>query len=242
MEVLIERHDGWAELILNRPERRNAITGPVATALAAGLRSLDEDDEVQVVLLAGAGGAFCSGLDLKEFNAEPEPAWLPEFGASWRAVHVALFESTTPIIGALERFAINGGAALALACDLLVAGEQSFLQIGEVRQGMGAPYNLAWLALRHPEAVGSRLALLGERFAGGELAALGIAQWVVPDEQVLARARELARSIAEFPPGASRRIKATLTSLSRDTAEAWFDRASGRGRGIGRLKPRAVDR
>jgi enoyl-CoA hydratase/carnithine racemase len=242
MDVEIERHEGWAQLMLNRPERRNAIVGPLASELAAAIRTLDDDEEVQAILLCGAGGAFCSGLDLKEFNADPEPEWLADFGTAWRSVHVALFECATPIVGALERFAINGGAALALACDLLIVGEDSYLQIGEVRQGMGAPYNLAWLALRHPEAVGLRLSLIGDRVPGPALVDLGVAYDCVADEEVLHHATALSAAIADYPPGAARRIKATMAGLSRGDATEWFERATGRGTSAGRMKPRAVDR
>ena len=71
-------HDGWAELVLNRPERRNAIDGDLGMALAGALRALDTDDAVRVILLRGAEGAFCSGLDLKAFRADPPPEWLPK--------------------------------------------------------------------------------------------------------------------------------------------------------------------
>jgi enoyl-CoA hydratase/carnithine racemase len=242
MHVEVERHERWARLTLNRPERRNAITGPLASELAAAIRALDEDEEVQTILLCGAGGAFCSGLDLKEFNADPEPEWLADFGAAWRATHIALFECVTPIVGALERFAINGGAALALACDLLVVGEDSYLQIGEVRQGMGAPYNLAWLALRHPETVGLRLSLIGDRVPGPALLELGVAYSCVPDAEVMQHAMSLSAAIADYPPGAARRIKTVLTGFSRGDASEWFERATGRDTGAGRMKPRAVDR
>lgn len=242
MDIEVERHNGWAKLMLNRPERRNAIVGPMATELATAIRALDEDEDVQTILLCGAGGAFCSGLDLKEFNADPEPEWLADFGAAWRSTHIALFECVTPIVGALERFAINGGASLALACDLLVVGEDSYLQIGEVRQGMGAPYNLAWLALRHPETVGLRLSLIGDRVPGSALLELGVAYSCVPDDDVLQHAMALSAAIADYPPGAARRIKAGLTGLSRGDAGEWFDQATGHDTGVGRMKPRAVDR
>ena len=80
-EVLCHRHDGWAELVLNRPERRNAIDGLLADALLAHLTSLRADESVRALVLRGEGGALCSGLDLKAFNAEPPPEWLPRFAA-----------------------------------------------------------------------------------------------------------------------------------------------------------------
>jgi len=143
----------WGEVILNRPERKNAIVGPLGRGLAAGIAMLDADPEVQAIVLGGAGGSFCSGLDLAAFNDSPEPEWLPDFQGIWRSAHRALFDCATPVIGAMERYAINGGAALAIACDYLIVGEEAFLQVGEVQIGMAAPYNMAWLNLRHSEAV-----------------------------------------------------------------------------------------
>ena len=187
-------HDGWAELVLNRPERRNAIDGDLAMALEGELRALDTDDAVRAILLRGAQGAFCSGLDTKAFNVDPPPEWLPKFNVIWRAAHTALYDCGKPIVA----------AALALAADLLIAGETAFLQVGEVRQAMAAPFNIAWLRLRHPESVAAKLALTGRRFTGPELAAMGVAYACVPDEEVLPRARELAAELASYPAGRQR--------------------------------------
>ena len=89
--VKIEQHTGWAEVILSRPERKNAIIGPMGQELASALDQLANADQVNLVLLRGEGGAFCSGLDLKAFNADPRPAWLDQFPALWRGAHRALF-------------------------------------------------------------------------------------------------------------------------------------------------------
>jgi enoyl-CoA hydratase/carnithine racemase len=227
--VLIKRRSGWAEVVLSRPERKNAITGPLGIALAAALHELADDTGVHLVLLRGAGGAFCSGLDLGEFNAEPAPAWLGDFQQIWRGAHRALFQFPKPIVGALERYAINGGAALAIACDLLVAGEQAFLQVGEVKLGMAAPYNLAWLGLRHAEAVNAEIALLGERLTGPELLRLGVAQRCVADAAVLDEARALCERLAGYPAGALARIKTGLRARLEEGADAWFDRFTTAG-------------
>ena len=231
-------HGQWAEVVLNRPARRNAIDGPLGEALAGAIERADDDDGIQAILLRGADGAFCSGLDLKAFNAEPPPDWIPRFSAIWRAAHKAIYECGKPIVAALERFAINGGAALALAADILVAGETAFLQVGEVKQGMAAPYNMAWLRLRHSESAAAQLTMTGRRFPGSELAAMGIAYAAVADDQVVAAARQLVEELAAYPKGALARIKTLLRAYNNIPADDWFDQAT-RHAGA-RVRPRAV--
>lgn len=225
-EVESYPRDGWAEVVLNRPQRRNAIDGPLGEHLCDALAQADADDGVQAVLLRGAEGAFCSGLDLKSFNASPRPDWLARFGDIWRRTHRAIHQCRKPIVAALERYAINGGAALALAADLLVVGKTAFLQVGEVKMGLTAPYNMAWLRLRHSENVAAQLALTGRRFTGVELGRLGIAYDVVEDDAVVARASALAVELASYPAGAGQRIKATLRAYNDASADDWFDRAT----------------
>jgi enoyl-CoA hydratase/carnithine racemase len=221
--VLLNRHDGWAEIVLNRPDRRNAIDGALADGLLAALQQAQADPALRALVLCGAGGALCSGLDLKAFGASPPPPWVAGFGARWRAVHVALAATRQVLLVALERYAINGGAALALAGDVLVCGRGAYLTVGEIRIGMAAPNNLAWLVLRHSEAVAARVALLGERLDADTLLRLGIATEVVDDQAVLARCRERAAEIGAWPADAVLRIKSTLRAASlRTTPADWF--------------------
>jgi enoyl-CoA hydratase len=224
--VLVDRPlDRVARVLLNRPERRNALTGPLADRLGDVIDELNGDDSVSVIAIGGAGGAFCSGLDLTEFNLDPQPDWVADFSARWRRVHRALFDSDRIVVGALERAAVNGGAALALACDFLVAGERAFVQVGEIQQGMAAPMNTAWLRLRHSEAVAARVALLGDRIPGPELVRLGLAHVSVPDERVWEATLELAGRLATHDPAGARRIKVAIRRTGVDeTAEEWFQR------------------
>jgi len=224
--VLLERpSQRVAHVVLNRPERRNALIGPLVERLAETIEGLNREDDLNVIVIRGAGDAFCSGLDLKEFGADPQPAWVPTFGDSWRRVHRAIFDSPCIVVGALQRAAVNGGAALALACDFLVAGNTAFLQVGEIQQGMAAPMNMAWLRLRFDEATSARIALLGDRIAGPDLVALGVAFSSVPDDEVLAAVDELVDRLAAHEPTGVRRIKASLrrTGVS-ESAEEWFAR------------------
>ena len=235
--------DRVAHVVLNRPERRNALIGPLAVELADAIETLNADDDVSVLVVHGAGGAFCSGLDLKEFAADPPAPWVAEFGEMWQRVHRALFDSAKVVVGGLERAAVNGGAALALACDLLVAGESAFLQVGEVQQGMPAPMNMAWLRLRHTEATAARIALLGDRIAGPELLRLGVAFASVADDAVIEAADELAGRLAAHDPSGIRRIKVSLRrTVVAESAHEWFARPLNADPLAGvRLQPRSAE-
>ncbi|MEM7249999.1 MAG: enoyl-CoA hydratase/isomerase family protein [Pseudomonadota bacterium] len=241
MTVELIRHERWAEIILNRPERKNAITGPLGEALADALEAVSADDTINAVLFRGQGGAFCSGLDLDAFNADPKPSWMDAWPTIWRRAHRALYQCDKPIIAALERYAINGGAALILASDIVVTGEGAFLQVGEVKLGMAAPYNMAWLALRFSESVSAQLAILGERVYGPELHRLGIATQCVQDDNVLARATDIAKQLGEYPPAAPARIKRTVRGYSggRNDIDAWFDQAMTLSQGGAKPPPKA---
>jgi enoyl-CoA hydratase/carnithine racemase len=206
--------DGVAIIELNRPHRKNALIPPMLDELAATVDSAGADPDVHVVLLCGAGGSFCSGLDLKEYNADPPPPWSAAAGESIRAAHTALGACPHPVVVALERYAINGGAAFALAGDLIVAGRTAWLQIAEVRLGMNAPMNLAWLVARYPMSTVLQILLTGDRLDGPDLHRHGIAYEVVDDESVRTRAEELATSIAAFPAGAAQRMKASAWRLA----------------------------
>ncbi|MEM9407855.1 MAG: enoyl-CoA hydratase/isomerase family protein [Acidobacteriota bacterium] len=196
--VLVERHGRRLELVLNRPERKNSLVGPLVESLRDAVRDASRDDAVGSILLRGAGGAFCSGLDLKAFSADPEPDWKARFSESWLDLHVALFESPKPVVGALERYAIAGGSGLALACDLLVVGDGAYLHVAEAQVGIPAPMNVAWLQMRVGIAATMELYLLADRVSGRRLQQLGLAVSSVSDDAVLEEARRCADRIADL--------------------------------------------
>lgn len=205
--------DGVATVELNRPARRNAIIPPMLDALAAAVDAASADESVNAVLLCGAGGAFCSGLDLDAYNSDPPPPWMATGGQSTSAAHTALAHCPVPIVLALERYAINGGAAYALAADLIVAGETAWLQVGEMIQGLPAPMNLAWLTTKYPESVAGRIVFSGSRIPGPELHVMGVAHQVVADDQVREQAGALAARIGASPAGTSRAVKSAMREL-----------------------------
>ncbi len=208
--VLIEIENGVGELVLNRPHRRNALIGPLVAELHAGLDELSRTGACRAIIIRGAEGYFCAGLDLKAFSEDPAPDWRASFQDDWASLHRAIFACPKPILGALEGFAIAGGSALAFACDFLVAGRGAFLHVAEVERGMAAPINLAWLTIRFSQALALQMAVLGERHYGEDLHRLGIAIRVEDDDKVLPVTRELGRRMAGFDPRAVQTLKGSL--------------------------------
>lgn len=224
-DVLVERHDGRVNIILNRPERKNSLTAPMVEELRDALRKLSADPTVGCVVLQGAGGFFCSGIDLKAAGDGTRPAPM----TAWPSVHAELYRCPVPIVLAMEKYAINAGASLVLASNVVVAGEGSFLQVSEMQIGVAAPMNQAWLHLRHSPAVADHLMLRAERIPAGELLRLGVVTEVVDDASVLARANELADRIASYPSSGREGVARVWKKLRGgiDDPDSWFESLTG---------------
>ena len=224
--VLIERDGRRGELVLNRPQRKNSLIGPLVEELLAGLRELEADEDIGAIVIRGAEGGFCAGLDVKEFRADPPPAWRANFSELWCEFHASCFECPKPIVGALEGFAIAGGSGLALACDLLVVGDGAFLEVAEARLGMAAPMNVAWLRIKLGLTRTYELVMGAERYYGPDLVRLGLATKTVPDPEVLSEARALADRLASFPAPVHASTKRIVGALAPfDDARAYFKAA-----------------
>ena len=218
--VLVERTGGRANVILNRPERKNSLTADMAVEMRDVLVALNSDESVGCVVLQGADGFFCSGIDLKAAGDGTKPAPM----TAWPLVHAALYRCPVPVVLAMEKYAINAGAALVLASNVVVAGETSFMQVSEIQIGVPAPMNQAWLHLRHSPAVADHLTLRAERMSAAELLRLGVVTEVVADDAVLARANELGDRIAAFPESGRRGVANVWRKLrgELDNPEEWF--------------------
>ena len=212
--VRVERREGWAELVLDRPERRNAITGPVVHGLLSGLDELEQRADAGAVVLRGEGPVFCSGLDLKQFGAQPSPPWLEAFPVEWAELHERLWATKLPTIAVVNGAAVAAGAALAIACDFLVIGESAHLAVPEVRMGLPAPLVGVWLTRRFGSSLALRLTLTTEAVGAADLAALGVADRVLPDPDLLDGARSLAAQLASYPAGAIAAMKDVIRAAS----------------------------
>ena len=195
-EVLIEVDDAVAVITINRPEARNAVNGAVSAGIAAALEDLDARRDVRVLILTGAGGTFCAGMDLKGFLTGDNPlAGGRGFGG------ITERPPAKPVIAAVEGYALAGGFELVLSCDLVVASEAAKFGLPEVTRGLAAGAGgLVKLHHRIPYHRAMELVLTGDRVPASELREAGLISKVVPAGEALTAARELAARVAANAP------------------------------------------
>jgi enoyl-CoA hydratase len=218
--VLTEVSDGVAVITINRPEARNAVNGEVARGIAAAVDDLDARKDVQVLILTGAGGTFSAGMDLKGFLSGDSPAFEDRgFGG------IVQRPPAKPVIAAVEGYALAGGFELVLACDLVVASEDSKFGLPEVRRSLVAGAGgLLRLPKRIPYHLAMEIALTGEHYPASRLYEAGLVNRLVPAGGALDAAKELAGRIALGGPLALTATKRVIVeSADWSSAEA-FDR------------------
>lgn len=217
-EVLYEVNDGIALLTLNRPQRRNSFTLSMIHRWADLLIEANTDDAVRVIVVTGAGGAFCAGIDLDvldtiELTAKARRDFLTD---EVHRVARAVEASDKPIIAAVAGAAVGAGMDMALMCDIRIAAQsarfaESYVNLGLV-PGDGGGYYL-------PRLVGTakalELLLTGDTLTGQQAAELGIANHVVPDDALMDTTMNLAAKIAAKPPIAVRLIRHTVYESQR---------------------------
>lgn len=228
--LLVDLHDHTLVLTMNRPEARNALSAEMMRLLSQAWDRVNDDDQVRVAVLTGAGGAFCAGADLKAMSASA-PSDSFEAGTFDPAVIKSLlkgFRVTKPLIAAVEGPAIAGGTEILQATDIRVAGESARFGVSEVRWGL---YPLGGSAVRLPRqipyTVAADLLLTGRHIDAREAQRIGLVGHVVPDGSALAKALELADMIAANGPLAVRSVLATIrASEGKHEDDCWRDDAS----------------
>lgn len=198
-EVLTEVEDGVLIVTINRPEAKNAMSKAAAEGIAAAMDQLDDDDDLRVGILTGAGGTFCSGMDLKGFLRGESP--IVE-GRGFGGVVQA--PPKKPLIAAVEGYALAGGLELMIACDLVVASAAAKFGIPEVKRGLvAAAGGVMMLPDQIPERIAMELALTGEFIDAKRAYELGLINEVT-DGAALDAAKALAAKIAANGPLAVR--------------------------------------
>ncbi|RJQ78465.1 enoyl-CoA hydratase [Pseudonocardiaceae bacterium YIM PH 21723] len=205
-------------ITINRPQARNAVNREVAELISTALEELSTDPELLVGVLAGVGGHFCSGVDLKALAAEG----FPRIGNRGLA-GLTRAELDKPMVAAVEGYAVSGGCELALACDLIVAAESAKFALSEVTKGaVPSEGGVQRLLRKLPRQIAMGMLLTGDPLSAAHAARYGMVNWLAPDGQAIAAGLELADQVGRNAPLAV----AAVRQLARETeghteAEAW---------------------
>ncbi|WP_328332814.1 crotonase/enoyl-CoA hydratase family protein [Kribbella sp. NBC_00382] len=206
-------------MTIDRPTARNAVDRAVAKALSAALDYLESHSELTAGVLTGAGGHFCAGTDLKAFPTEGIPV-VGELGLAG----LTRRPLTKPLIAAVEGYAVAGGFELALACDLIVAGESAKFGLPEVQRGLIAGEGGAIrLPQRLPYHLAMELLLTGDPMPAATAATHGLVNRLVPDGAALTTAMTLAARISRNAPLALAAVKQIVRAVTEDAAYAMQD-------------------
>ncbi len=194
--VLHERQGNVLIITINRPEVRNAVNGAVAEGIGTGLELLDDDPELTVGIITGAGGYFCAGMDLGAFVKGERP-WYGDRGFAGIAQRAA----RKPLIAAIEGFAVAGGMEIALSCDMIVAAKGAKMGIPEAKRSLVAAGGaLLRLPRRMPYHLVMELALTGDPLPSDRFHELGVVNRLAEPGSALDVALELAETIAKNGP------------------------------------------
>ena len=199
--ILYEAKDGVAKITLNRPEVLNAINAQLTADLNKALKNAEDDPNVRVVIITGAGRAFCAGADIKGFLAFPTPADM-QYQIERREREFRFDETyVKPVVAMVHGYCLGGGFEIAQQCDLIIASDDAKFGQPEINvvgiPGMGGTQRL-------PRLIGPKKALelimTGDTIDAKEAERLGIANKVVPKEKLGEAVNELAQKLASKSP------------------------------------------
>jgi 2-(1,2-epoxy-1,2-dihydrophenyl)acetyl-CoA isomerase len=219
-EVLDEGSVRW--IVLNRPERLNAMTFTMWDELVAAFEAASEDSRVRCIVLTGAGRGFCSGRDMDEAASylDAQPLTSRRLEEMHRALIPPIVEAPKPVIAAVNGAAVGVGLSLALACDLRVASEAARFGVGFLNVGLTPDAGATYLL---PATVGYSVALelaaTGEVIDAARAMAIGMVNRVVPSDALRAEVRALASRLAEVPAAAFAATKELLREGPRSGLE-----------------------
>lgn len=231
--VLYEKRDGIAYLTFNRPEARNAMSPEVMCRLADAWQDYAADDSLRVAIITGAGDkAFSAGADLGKLiplfsgARRPEDEWDRRVLEDRKVTSAALLRDFTlykPIIAAVNGFCLAGGTELLQATDLRIAAEHAAFGLMEVTRAIiPAGGSLVRLPRQIPFCKAMEILLVGEQMSAPEAHRIGLVNSVVPADQVMLKAEEWARKIADNGPVAVRKIKETVLRALSVSPEEGF--------------------
>ena len=210
--LLSENHGPVRVLTLNRPDKHNALNTLLTQQLLDALRATEHDDSVHAVVLTGAGKSFCAGADTSEFSSlvPDDPQAVVRRADLTTALHLSFSQLSKPVISAVHGNALGGGAGLAIACDMVVMADDVKFGYPELQHGIVAAVVLANLVRQVGAKHAFELVSMARPIDGARALQLGLANQVVPKDQVLPLAMEVAHRLASWSPIAMATTKRTF--------------------------------
>lgn len=206
--VLFEVEGPVATITLNRPDQLNALNGELLAAYNQALERVRHDDAIRVAVVAGAGRAFCAGMDLKARATSESSGESPNFFAALNQPNHYNGTFEKPLIAAMHGYCLAGGLELALTADIRIAAEDTRFGMPEIRRGFfpggGGPQRLPRLV---PQSFALEMLLTGDQYAADQMLQWGLVNRVVPADRLIAEATALATQIAGHAPLAVRALK-----------------------------------
>lgn len=213
--LTVERDGATVVVTMNRPEAKNSLSPAMLVGMADAWVEIDEDDSVRCAVLTGAGGDFCTGMDLKAFSSGgSDNPYADRFAADpdlhWKAL-LRHYQPKKPLIAAVEGYAVAGGTEILQATDIRVAGESATFGVFEARRGL-FPLGGSTVRLRRqiPFTVAMDLLLTARAVSAPEAKEIGLIGYVVPDGKALDKALEIASVICDNGPLAVEAIKRSV--------------------------------
>ena len=229
-EFIKSRYEGKVlVLTLNRPERLNAVHGPLHNELSRIFRRVNNDNDAWAVLLTGEGRGFCAGGDVQNMSeggagSIGSHARFAEVRGEAAEIVESILDCEKPIVAAVNGAAVGLGATIALMCDVVVCSETAKVGDRHVNVGLvaGDGGAVIWPLIVGPNKA-KELLMTGDLITGPELLSMGIANHVVPQEEVMSFSMDLADRLASMPPYACRATKNTINKMLKQQAELVLD-------------------
>ncbi len=219
--IILETDSSVATITLNRPDKLNAIGGPMREEIGDALKQIESDPELRVGVLTGAGRGFCAGGDidnLKRLREDGDEQGFQEILAKGKGISRYIRSMSKPVIAAVNGPCAGAGFSLALSCDMRIASAQASFGPSFARIGLHPDWGGSWLL---PRLIGTarscELVFTGNMISASEAGRIGLANRVVPHGELLSTVGELARAMARNPPGVLRLAKESIyRSLTSD--------------------------
>lgn len=227
--LLVTRQGGVVRAVLNRPERRNALNGALSEALDSLIAEMHADRQARALVLSGAGGHFCAGLDLGEIGGEtgaPEQRMAAQLERNRRigARFAALAALPQVVICAVQGSAFAGGLGFVCAADIAFASADARFAAPEARRGLVAAQILPWIVRRAGRSQAARMVLQGHVMDAAEAGRIGLVHQVAPDAAALEALVEGAvADVLQGAPGALAETKAMLAALGGAVPEGYAE-------------------